>query len=58
MSNKNEKKGFFGRLFGEKKDKKSSCCCNIELEEIPEECCDKKDANEEDKVEKNSSCNE
>ena len=33
----NEKKGLFARLTENKKNKKNSCCCNIELEEIPEE---------------------
>lgn len=32
----NEKKGIFGRITGSNK-KKNSCCCNIEIEEIPEE---------------------
>lgn len=31
----NEKKGFFYRLRDNKKPKKG-CCCNFELEEIPE----------------------
>ena len=43
----NEKKGLFYRLKDNKKPKKSSCCCNFELEEIPEE-------KEESKDEKNS----
>ena len=33
----NEKKGLFARLAENKKSKRNSCCCNIELEEIPEE---------------------
>ena len=32
----NDKKGFFTRLIRDKKDKSSSCCCNVELEEIPD----------------------
>jgi len=36
MSNENEKKGLFGRLGGNKKTK-NSCCCNIKIEEIPDE---------------------
>lgn len=32
-----EKKGLFARLAESKKSKKNSCCCNIELEDIPEE---------------------
>lgn len=35
MKNDNEKKGLFDRLNG--KAKKSSCCCNFELQEIPNE---------------------
>lgn len=35
--NGNEKKGLFARLAESKKSQKNSCCCNIELEEIPEE---------------------
>lgn len=42
MKNENEKKGLFERLTGGKKAKKSSCCCNIELEELPEEKEDSK----------------
>ena len=37
MENENEKKGLFARLTGTKKPKKSACCCNFEVEEIPEE---------------------
>jgi len=37
MKNEDEKKGLFGRLTGGKKAKKSSGCCNIELEELPDE---------------------
>ncbi|OQB20840.1 MAG: hypothetical protein BWY11_02265 [Firmicutes bacterium ADurb.Bin182] len=37
MKDEKEKKGFFARLAENKKDKKSSCCCNIEIEEIPED---------------------
>ncbi|MBR0598565.1 hypothetical protein [Sinanaerobacter chloroacetimidivorans] len=54
MSNENEKKGIFGRLGGNKKSK-SSCCCNVEIEEIPEEKDgDKNDSSMPD--EKNSCC--
>lgn len=35
MEKKEEKKGLFQRLHGKKKE--NSCCCNVELEEIPEE---------------------
>lgn len=37
MTNENEKKGIFTRLNENKKAKKGSCCCNFEVEEIPEE---------------------
>lgn len=37
MTEKIEKKGLFQRLTGNNKIKKNSCCCSIELEEIPEE---------------------
>lgn len=37
MENENEKKGLFARLAGTKKPQKSACCCNFEVEEIPEE---------------------
>ncbi len=37
IKNDNEKKGLFARLNENKKTKKSSCCCNVEIEEIPEE---------------------
>ena len=43
MSTENEKKGFFERLFGENKPKKSSCCGNMEFEEIPEESVNDQD---------------
>lgn len=43
MSSENEKKGFFERLFGENKTKKSSCCGNMEFEEIPEESLNDQD---------------
>lgn len=55
MENENEKKGFLERLLGGKKAKKSSCCCNIELEEVPEENTDSKETKGSDKN-KDSSC--
>lgn len=55
MEKENKKKGLFERLIGSKKTKKSSCCCNIELEEVPEENTTSKDAKDSDKN-KNSSC--
>jgi len=42
MKNDNEKKGLLNRLNENKKAKKSSCCCNIEVEEIPEENVEEK----------------
>lgn len=41
MQNQNEKKGLLNRLTAGKKAKKSSCCCNFEIEEIPEEKTEK-----------------
>lgn len=32
----NDKKGFFTRLIRDKKGKSGSCCCSVELEEIPD----------------------
>jgi hypothetical protein len=52
MTEKNEKKGLFQRLTAFSKPKKNSCCCSIELEEIPEE----KNEKNEIKKEKKSSC--
>jgi len=37
MEIENEKKGVFKNLGKIKKTKKSSCCCNFEIEEIPPE---------------------
>lgn len=37
MKTEDKKEGFFARLIGSRKAKKKSCCCNIEIEEIPEE---------------------
>ncbi len=36
MENQKEKKGLLARLKS-KKDKKSSCCCDFEIEEIKDE---------------------
>jgi hypothetical protein len=36
MKTEGEKKGLFGRVKIAPKPKKTSCCCNIELEEIPD----------------------
>ena len=57
MKNGNEKKGFFERLIGGNKTKKNSCCCNIEIEEIPEERSADKDPKDPPKPPKNSCCN-
>ncbi len=51
---KEEKKGMFGRIFGNK-EKKSSCC-NIEIEEIAEENKDNNKGKEEPEDKKNSCC--
>lgn len=45
----NGEKGLFARLNANKKEKKRSVCCNIEIEEIP-------DKGENKKVKKNSCC--
>lgn len=37
MEKDNKKPGFFKKLAGIDKEKKGSCCCNFELEEVPEE---------------------
>lgn len=37
MKKENKKKSLFERLNVNRKSKKSSCCCNFEIEEIPEE---------------------
>jgi len=42
MKNENEKKGFFERLTGVKKDKKSSCCGSFRIEEITDKSDDEK----------------
>ena len=56
MKNENEKKGLFGRLAGNKNTKKSSCCCNFEVEELPEENSGNKDEKETKKDKGNSCC--
>lgn len=48
MENKNGKKRIFSILNGNKEPKKSSCCGNFEIEEIPE--------GENNKVRKSSCC--
>lgn len=37
MEIEKEKKGLLARLVKSKKDKKSSCCCDFEIEEIKDE---------------------
>lgn len=44
MKKENEKKGLFERLIGSKKDKKSSCCCSFQIEELPDKNVDNKDS--------------
>lgn len=56
MKNENEKKGLFDRLNGNKKTKKSSCCCNFKVEEIPEEKNDNKGEDKSQKGKGNSCC--
>lgn len=57
MKNENEKKGLFARLIRNKKTKKSSCCGNFVIEEIPEENKDKKKENEKESPKDNgNSC--
>lgn len=53
MANENEKSGFFQRFTGNNKSKKGSCCCRIELEEIPEGDTEKRETG---KKEKKNSC--
>lgn len=45
-----KKKGFWARLFGTKK----SCCCNLKIEEVPEE--PKKDAPQKNEPEQSGCC--
>lgn len=47
--NENEKKGLLSRLTGNKMIKKTSCCCAIELEEIPDESEEKESKEPKDK---------
>jgi hypothetical protein len=53
MKNETEKKGLFARVT--KKEKKSSCCCNVELEEIPEDESNEKTADKKSEKD-NDSC--
>lgn len=56
MKNENEKKGLFDRLNGNKKAKESSCCCNFEVEEIPEDNNENKNEKKPRKDKGNSCC--
>lgn len=56
MENDKEKKGLFERLLGKKKEKKGSCCCNIELEEVPDNKEDTKDGINPKNDDKGGSC--
>lgn len=56
MEKSNEKKGLFARLNGIKKPKKSSCCCNFEVEEVPEEGKEDKNKKESPKGKDDSCC--
>lgn len=56
MKNETEKKGLLGRLTGGKKDKKSTCCSNFRIEEIPEGPVDSKNPKVISKP-KNNCCN-
>lgn len=46
MKNEKEKKGWWERLTGGKKDKKSSCCSNFRIEEIPPDTANNKGPND------------
>lgn len=54
MEKNNKKPGFFQRLAvaGKEKEKKGSCCCNFEVEEVLEEA----EAKNPEKGKKNTSC--
>jgi len=55
MKNENEEKRLLRRLVGNKNSKRS-CCCNFEVEELPEENSDNKDMKETKKDNGNSCC--
>ncbi|WP_353852689.1 hypothetical protein [Dehalobacter restrictus] len=55
MKNEEGKKGLFGRIIGSNKSKKDPCCCNFELEEIPQEN-DEQSGEQAKKDEGNSCC--
>ena len=56
MKRESEKKGLLERLFGNKETKENSCCCNFEVEEIPEENNTDKNENKQPKDKGNSCC--
>ncbi|HPL98774.1 MAG TPA: hypothetical protein PLS45_02615 [Bacillota bacterium] len=56
MSSENEKNGIFRRIIGSRKPPKSSCCCNVELEEMPEENADKDNDNKSSAGKDNQCC--
>lgn len=56
MKNQNEKKSFFDRLTGGKKDKKSTCCSNFRIEEIPPDTTITKGNDDLSKGKDNSCC--
>lgn len=56
MENEAKKPGLVEKLFGTKKEKKSSCCCNYTLEEVKEDKPENKDTKESQKPKKNSCC--
>ena len=54
MKSEEKKKGILGGLFGTKKEKGG--CCDIELEEVPEDKEEKTNENEASKKDNNSCC--
>lgn len=56
MEKENEKKGLFARLNKNQKEKKKSSCCNIEIEEIPDEDTKNKNEDTSPKSKGNSCC--
>jgi hypothetical protein len=56
MKNENEKKGLLARLTGGKKEKKSSCCSNFRIEEIPPDTAITKGPDDLSKGKDNSCC--
>jgi hypothetical protein len=52
---KDKKKGLFAGLGGNKKEKRSSCCCNFEIEELTEDN-DEKENTEDLTISNTNSC--